>query len=281
MEKDAPPSAGFYNFLGWLETNKQRVALAAVGLLFAGAIIGFFVWRSGQKQIDAEEALSSVRMPFGPAQQPEPGTAEALIKVAEEYPGTSAAAKASLRAGTVYFDQGNYAKAQEQFDKYLRTYGETPWVPQAVYGIAASLEAQGKTADAIAKYTNFVATYSSDPAVDQARLTVARLYEQTGRPELALDMLNKLVSGQQGGFNPGASEAQQRISELYAKHPALRPAMPSNPPSFTPNMLTNFVRSTNLAQLTNAIRRQTNSLLNLTNNQPRLLQAPSPTNQGK
>ncbi len=280
MESGTPPSAGFYNFLGWLETNKQRVAMGVAALFFVGAVIGFFVWRSGQKEIDAEEALSSVRMPFGPSQQPEPGTAEALIKVAEEYPDTSAAAKARLRAGTVYFDQGNYVKAQEQFDKYLRTHGETPWVPQAVYGIAASLEAQGKTAEAIAKYTNFVGTYSSDPAVDQARLTLARLYDQTQRPDLALDILNKLVSGQQGGFGPGGSEAQQRIAELYAKHPALRPAMPSNPPPFTPSMLTNFVRSTNMAQLTNAIRR-TNSLLNLTNTQPRILQTPGPTNQGK
>jgi predicted negative regulator of RcsB-dependent stress response len=276
MEQDTPPSAGFYHFLGWLENNKQRVAIGALVLLAVGTVIGFLVWRSHQKQIHAEQALSAVRMPFGPSQLPEPGTAEALLKVAADYPDTLAAAKATLRAGTVYFDQGNYPKAQEQFEKYLRAHGETPWVPQAVYGIAASIEAQGKTAEAITKYTNFLATYPSDPAADQARLTLARLYEQTQQPALALDVLNKLVSNQAGGFSPSASEAQDKIRELYAKHPALAP---SNPPPFapSPNMLTNFVRPTNMAQLTNAVR-QTNTLLKITNVPSATAPNPAPIN---
>jgi predicted negative regulator of RcsB-dependent stress response len=277
MENDTPPSAGFYNFLGWLENNKQRVLMGAVIVLLVGTVIGFFVWRGSQKKVDAEQALSSVRMPFGPGQQVEPGTAEALVKVAQDYPGTMAAAKATLRAGTVYFDQGNYTKAQEQFDLFLREHNETPWVPQAVYGIAASIEAQGKTAEAITKYTNFIATYPNDPAADQARLTLARLYEQTQQPALALDVLNKLMSNQQGGFGPGASEAQDKIREIYAKHPNLAP-VPSNPPSMTPpgNILTNFIRSTNMAQLTNAMRR-TNSIITLTNPPAGAPQAPTTT----
>jgi tetratricopeptide (TPR) repeat protein len=214
-------------------------------------------------------------MPFGPSQLPEPGTAEALLKVAADYPGTLAAAKAILRAGTVYFDQGNYPKAQEQFERYLRAHGETPWVPQAVYGIAASIEAQGKAAEAITKYTSFLASYPNDPAADQARLALARLYEQTQQPVLALDILNKIVN-QAGGFSPGASEAQDKIRELYAKHPALAP---SNPSPFTPspNMLTNFVRPTNMAQLTNAVR-QTNTLLKITNVPTATAPNPAPIN---
>ena len=279
MEQDTPPSAGFYHFLGWLENNKQRVAIGILALLLVGTVIGFLVWRSHQKQVDAEHALSSVRMPIGPSQLPQPGTAEALLKVATDYPDTLAAAKATLRAGTVYFDQANYPKAQEQFEKFLRAHGETPWVPQAVYGIAASIEAQGKTAEAITKYTNFLATYPNDPASDQARLTLARLYEQAQQPALALDLLNKLVSNQPGGFSPSASEAQEKIRELYAKHPALAP---SNPPPFTPtpNILTNFVRSTNMAQLTNAVR-QTNTLLKITNVPTATLPNPAPTNPAK
>jgi tetratricopeptide (TPR) repeat protein len=148
-------------------------------------------------------------------------------------------------------------------------------VPQAVYGIAACLEAQGKTADAIAKYNQFIQTYASDPALDQARLSLARLYDQTQQPALALDVLNKLVSAQPGGFSPAAAEAQDKIKELYAKHPSLAP---SNPPPLAPtpapNMLTNFIRPTNVVRLTNAP-------LNLTNTRPRILQSSGPTNQGK
>jgi tetratricopeptide (TPR) repeat protein len=278
MDKNAPPSAGFYDFLGWLDANKQRVAIGAAILAVVGTVVGFLVWRSGQKTIEAEQALSAVRLPFSPSQPYEPGTGEALLKVADEYPDTLAAAKAVLRAGTVFFDQGNYGKAQEQFDRFLRNHGETPWVPQAVYGIAASLEAQGKTAEALSRYTNFVATYPNDPAADQARLTVARLYEQNQQPALALDTLNKIVNNQQAGFTPLASEAQEKIAELHKKYPALAP---SNPPPFSPtpspNLLTNLIRATNRMAPTNSSR-----VLTITN-LPRTAPAPAstPTNQGK
>lgn len=272
MDKNAPPpSAGFYDFLGWLEANKQRVAIVAAVVVVVGTVIGFLVWRNGQKTIEAEHALSAVRLPFSPSQPYEPGTGEALLKVADEYPDTLAAAKAVLRAGTVFFDQGNYPKAQEQFERFLRNHNETPWIPQAVYGVAASLDAQGKTAEAIARYTNFVATYPNDPAVDQARLTVARLYEQNQQPALALETLNKIVNNQQGGFGPLASEAHEKIAELHAKYPALAP---SNPPPFnpspSPNLLTNLIRTTNRVA-TNARR-----VLTITN-----VPQPAPAGQAK
>jgi predicted negative regulator of RcsB-dependent stress response len=255
MESGTPPSAGFYDFLGWLDVNKKRVAIGAGVVLFIGIAVGFFVWQSSQKEIDAAEALSAIRMPFSPTEQPAPGTAEELVKVVEEYPKTAAAPKALLRAGTVYFDTGNFSKAQEQFERFLRTYGDTPWVPQAIYGIAASLDAQNKAREAITKYNDFVRSYGNEPLADQARLSLARLYDQTKEPALALESLNKIVSGAQaGGMSPAASEAQEKIRELYAKHPSL---VPSNPapvrPTAMPNMLTNFVRSTNITASTNAL----------------------------
>lgn len=270
MESGTPPSAGFYDFLGWLDVNKKRVAIGAGILAIVGLIIGFMVWRSGQQEVNAEEALSSVRMPFSPMEQPAAGTAEALAKVAEEYPKTLAAPKALLRAGSVYFDTGNFPKAQEQFDKFLRAYGETPWVPQAVYGIAASLDAQGKATNAIEKYNDFLRSYGADPVADHARLSLARLYEQTKQPALALEALNKVVSGAQaaGGMTPAAGEAQEKMRQLYAAHPTLMPANPAPVmPSPAPNLLTNFVRPTNVIRVTNAVPGS---------NAPRILLSPNP-----
>jgi tetratricopeptide (TPR) repeat protein len=271
MESGTPPSAGFYEFLGWLDVNKKRVAIGAGVLLVVGLVVGFFIWHGSQQEIDAEEALSGVRMPFSPTEQPAPGTAEELVKVAEEYPRTTAAPKALLRAGTVYFDTGNFPKAQEQFDRFLRTYGESPWVAQAVYGIAASLDAQGKAPEAITKYNDFLRSYGNDPLADHARLSLARLYDQTKQPALALEALNKIVSGAQaGGMSPAAGDAQEKIREIYAKHPSL---VPSNPapvkPTPMPNMLTNFVRSTNVTPSTNAVPTPST-------NAPKILLNPNP-----
>jgi tetratricopeptide (TPR) repeat protein len=275
MDEAKPPSTGFYDFLGWIETNKKRVAIGAGVLCVLAIVVGFVVWRSGQSAIEAEEALSSIRTAVTPGEMPPTGTAEALTQIAVDFPKTPAASKALLRAGTVYFDQNSFVKAQEQFDKLLRDYGDTMWVPQAVYGIAASLDAQGKPTEAIAKYNDFIRNYPSDPAAEQARLNLARLYELTKQPALALDILKKMADPQQGTFGPGTAEAQERMRAIYTKHPELMPA-PTPPPSMTQNitvppngsLLTNFIRSTN-------------SLLNPTSNAPRILLPQANTNAGK
>jgi predicted negative regulator of RcsB-dependent stress response len=261
MESEAPPSAGFYNFLGWFETNKKRVAMFVAGLLVVGTVVGFFVWRSGQRAIEAEEALSAVKTQSAPGEATGIGAADALLKVANEYAGTPAAAKALLRAGTAYFSEGNYAKAQEQFNSYIQKHGETPWASQAVFGQAAALDAQNKAPEAIAKYNDFIRSFPNDPSADQARLNLARLYTQTQQPALALETLNKIGGTQSGSYSPAGAEAEEKKKELLAKNPALAP--PPATPS-TPNMLL----STNIVRASNTVMRITNAA-------PKLLQAPT------
>jgi tetratricopeptide (TPR) repeat protein len=244
MEQDAPPSAGFYNFLGWLEANKQRVAMIAAGVAVVAMIVAIIIWRKGQSEIEAAEAMSSVRMPFSPMEAPAPGTAEAFLKITQEYPKTKASGEAMLRAASVYFDQGNYQQAQETFDKFIRSYGETPYVPQAVFGIASCLDAQNKTAEAIAKYNDFLKSYPNDPAAEQARLNLARLHDAANQPAQAVEMLTKIASG--GQFTPAANEAQERLKVLYAKHPNLAPPPPAPPaPPVSTTITTNIIMATN------------------------------------
>jgi tetratricopeptide (TPR) repeat protein len=210
--------------IAWFEQNKKRVATGAAAVLFIALVAGLWAWRQSERKIEAEEALASVRMPYSPLELPAPGTAEALAKVAADYPGTPAAAKALLRAGTVFYGEGNYAKAREHFDLFLRNHGATPWVSEAVFGVAASLDAENKTQEAITKYKDFLAAYSADPAADMARFNLARLYEQSNQPQLALEVLNKMTNPQQPG--PSTQEAQAKVRALLAKNPSL---MPSNP----------------------------------------------------
>ena len=229
METEAPPSVGLYNFLGWFETNKNRLVQLAAGALVAAAVVGFLVWRSGQKQVEGEQALAGIHMPFSPSEVPAPGTADALAKVAQDFPGTPAAAKATLRAASVYFGDGNYAKAKEQFELFIRSYSDSPWVAQASYGIATCLDAQGNTAEAITKYEAFIKTPGAEILGDQARLNLARLYEQNKEPSKALELLTKMTSTPQG-YNPAAAEVQEKIRELYTKYPQLVPT-PTPPPT--------------------------------------------------
>src|SRR5205085_3942183 len=188
-----------------------------------------WVWRSGQKELEAEESLSAVRMPFSPLESPGAGTAEALVKVAQQYPNSRAAAKAHLRAGSVYFGEGNYSKAREQFDAYLRSPSDTPWVPEAVFGVAASLDAENNVSEAVVKYKDFIERYPGDSSADQARLNLARLYEMNNQAREALELLTKIVNPgtPQPMASPSAAEAHERIRALTLKFPSLTPSNPA------------------------------------------------------
>lgn len=255
MESTTPPSAGLYDVLGWFETNKKRVAIAVGALLAAALVAGLFVWQKGQKEQSAEHALSSVYVPFSPSEPYPAGTGDKFAKVADEYSGTKAAHKARIRAATAYFSENNYPKAMEQFEKVLSQHADSDYVPQAVFGIAATLEAQAKTTEAIAKYKEFSEKYPTDAAAEQAKLNMARLYEQTKQPALAHDVLKKMTEGV-AAFTPAASEAHERMRALETAHPELRP-----PPPMNPNMLNMFsnlppavqtnLGATNLLTITN------------------------------
>lgn len=275
MESATPPSAGIYDFLGWIETNKKRLAMVAVAAVVAGTVIGLLAWRNSQREIEAELALSNIKVTFVPGEVVTSSTAEELAKIAEEYPKTGAGTKALLRSATAYFDAGNFAKAGEQFDRFLRTYPETQYVPQAVFGVAASLDAQNKVNEAITKYNDYLRAYASDPGVERARLSLARLHEQNNQPSLALELLTKSTNPQAG--STASPEVQEKIRELFAKYPSL---VPSNPaPAFTPppNILTNFTRQTNVLRIPQA----TNAQVNSTGGAPKILVNPAAPTPGR
>lgn len=238
MDTNAPQSAGIYDLLGWLETNKKRVAIGAGTVAVVALAVGIFAWQRGERVIKAEQALASVRMPYSPLELPAAGTADSLAKIAADYPGTPAAAKALLRAATVYFGDGNYAKAREQFDAYLREFGATAQVKDAVFGLAVCLDAENKSAEAITKYKEFIAnpSYAADAVADMARFNLVRLYEQSNQPQLALDILTKMVGTPAPNQPPSpvSQEAQAKIRAIYTKNPALMAAPVTAAPTVRP-----------------------------------------------
>ncbi len=234
MESGAPPSAAFYNFVGWLDVNKKRVAVGAAIVVFIALVVAVLVWRHSEREGEAARALSAVRVPFNPLDPIPPGTAEAFLKVASDYSGTPAAARAAFSAASVYFVSGQYPQAQQQFNNFLSKHGDTPWVPQARYGLAASVDAQGNVQDAIAKYNDFIRAYPNDPAVDDARLNLARLYEKSNQPTQALDLLNRMTNATP--FSATGAEVQDRLKTIYAKYPDLapKPVAPAPGPALAP-----------------------------------------------
>src|ERR1041385_1701401 len=104
-QTQAPPTQAQPSNLGitiqaWLLVNRKRVAWFAAGLgVLVLVLFAFFQQQSG-READASRALSDLRVPFNPAVAPEPGTADKLLQIANQYKGTKAAAMAlQLSAG--------------------------------------------------------------------------------------------------------------------------------------------------------------------------------------
>jgi tetratricopeptide (TPR) repeat protein len=237
----------FLNFLGWVEANKKQLIQWGIGIVVVvGAVIAFFNYQL-QKEKRASEALSNVRAPLSPATPIAPGTADAYLKVAKDFAGTKAAGRALLMAASTKFIEGDYAGSQKLFEQFIREYGDSPWLAQAYYGIAADLDAQHKTAEATTKYEEVRRRFATDPIADQTKLALARLYEQQSKPAEALKLYDELTGPNAvSGFG---SEAQVRREELLDKHPELKTNLP---PALSANMLQQLTNQLLRSAATNA-----------------------------
>jgi tetratricopeptide (TPR) repeat protein len=255
--QSAPAASGWLSFWGWFEVNKRRVLIGGAIALVVGLIAAFFVYTESQKEIRASEALSEVRSSYNPSQPSPPGLADAYFKIAKDYSGTKASARAALMGASALFVDGNYAAAQQKFEQYIREYPESPWLAQAHFGIAASLDAQKKYAEAASKYEEIRRRYPNDAVADETKLALGRVYESQNKPEDAYKLYEELAKASQYGGGI-AQEAGLRLADLEEKYPQL--VKTNVPPPTTPMLNPNPMKSLQIsnrptAGVTNVIRR--------------------------
>jgi tetratricopeptide (TPR) repeat protein len=232
-EQTRPQSDNFLHLIAWLDQNRKRAAIWAAGIAAVGAIAIIVISYQVQKEERASKALSSVRAPFSPTIVNPSDTSENYLKIAKEHSGTKAGSRALLLAATARYTEGKYADAQKLFEQFTREYGDSPWLAQAMFGIASSLDAQQKPTEAMAKYEDLRRRFPNEALIDEAKLALARLYEGQNRNAEAFKLYDELIKG--NPFGGGlAAEAGLRQAELLEKYPDLKtnqpPAMSSMPP---------------------------------------------------
>jgi tetratricopeptide (TPR) repeat protein len=256
-DQTQPRPDGILHLVAWVDQNRKRVIIGALGVLAVVLIAVAVISYQGQKEERASKALSSIRAPFSPTQTNPVDTAENYLKVAREYSGTKAGARALLLGGTALYSDGKYGEAQKTFDEFTRQYGDSPWLPQAIFGVASSLDAQGKANEAMAKYEELRRRFPNEAVMDETKLALARIYENQNRPADAFKLYDELVKANPyGGLG---SEAGLRQAELAEKHPELakanQPPVMSTTPTFT--MTNQAARpATNRPAATNIVKLQ-------------------------
>jgi predicted negative regulator of RcsB-dependent stress response len=221
-QSEQKDSFGIEDVLIWVEQRRKQLLIATVVTVAAVAAIGIYNWTQQQKEADANAAVAAAAA--GPvASEENKLNADALLKVANDFAGTSSAERALILAGSALYGQGKYADAQAAFAKFLGDHSGSQLSSLASIGLAVSLDAQGKSDEAIAKYEEI--TRNNVSGIGQVKLNLASLYEKQNKPAQALAVYESLVASQMG--TGWASEAEDRKSSLLAQHPELAKAAPA------------------------------------------------------
>jgi outer membrane protein assembly factor BamD (BamD/ComL family) len=215
--------ADLYDVLAWLEVNKVKAAAVVVVVVVIGFAVAAVRYFKEQKEEKASAELLALRPTLATQTNVPPPQASALLKVAEQFPGTSAAQRARIFAATALFTEGKYADAEREFSAFAKEHADSPWAPEAAYGAAAALEAQNKLNEAQSAYQNVSAAYANSPVADEAKISLARVYELRKQPSEALRIYNELIAPKPGAQpgEPGNREAFLRKEALLRDNPSL------------------------------------------------------------
>ena len=231
MQSDVAELPLSHKLWAWFETNRKPALLGISLVAVAGLIVWIMIWQQQEKQIAAGAALSDIAANQMSGVTPRSDLVSAYLKVAGNYPGSSAGARALLMAAGNLFTENRFSEGQAQFEKFTREYHDSPFMGEALLGVAACLDADGKRDAAITAYKNLIDRHPSDIVVPQAKFALARLYDAQNKPELAKDLLQDIERA--NPFSSLGNEAGMRLEELIAKYPQLAPpppAIPTNAP---------------------------------------------------
>ncbi len=162
MDSEVARSAWFYDLVAWLQLNRKRVLIGAVVALVVAVAASAMIYTQNQKEVNASEALSEIRAPMNPATPPPPGLVDAYLKIARDYAGTKAAARALLVAGGALYVEGDEAKL----------------------GLGRLYEVQNKPAQALKLYEELLRANPYGGIAQEAGIRHAEIIEK--HPELAM-----------------------------------------------------------------------------------------------
>jgi tetratricopeptide (TPR) repeat protein len=221
MDKEIKHQSGgdFYTFVAWAHANRKQLTWALGGLAAVGLAIGLYFMHKQSREDDANAAFCALNLPSTAPEAATPALAAQFAQVADNYPGTSGGAHALLAAGEIYFEAGQFAQAQQMFERFLAERGDSPLASEAAVGVAASLEVQGKLPEAAAHYEAMLQR-GQDSTWPQVKSALARIYTEQNQPDRALQQYKEML--QVNNNDSWTMEARVQAGELLEKYPNLR-----------------------------------------------------------
>lgn len=213
-QKEDPVLVGWVRFQDWVLEN-SRVILGVVGVAAALGIVTFLWMRTrADSEAKASGALAEAsalywRGDYGPLIQ-------RANDIKREYGGTKAATEAERMLGDAYFWQGDFAKAKESYESYLKkTPASSQLRPGVERSMAQALESQKQYTQAAEIYERLAAADGPRDVRGELYYAAGRAWQEAGRLDKAKPVYQKLAA--EFGDTPSAGDAEIALGELEAQ----------------------------------------------------------------
>jgi tetratricopeptide (TPR) repeat protein len=234
MEKEADHGGDIYALVAWANAHQKQLIWTAITVAVLGVAVGGYFMHKNSREDAANEALFALQLPTPGRAQTPTSPASSFVQLADEYPDTSAGARAMLMAGGIYFEDNQFEQSRGMFQRLLAGHPDYPLANLAALGVAVNLEAEGKLPEATARYEEIAHRVPPDSTWPQAQSALARIYMEQSHPERALDVYKQMLEARNG--DSWTMEAEPQLRELLDKYPALRQqlAPPATAPASAP-----------------------------------------------
>ncbi len=141
-----------------------------------------------------------------------------LEQIARDYPDSAEAPKALYQIGQIYWNRHDNARAFEYFKNVLEKYPASAYVDRAQYASADIHEYFGRKDEAIELYSNVQKQFPKSQVRDDAAWRLAWLYYRNGELQLAQATFRALLAQSKNGpFATASIYWQARIAEKLAE----------------------------------------------------------------
>lgn len=202
--------------------RKNRVFLAVLGvvLILVVASIGIVSYVQSDRLAKSTLALEKLEADFDAwASADGEGRNELALtvtqgasKIRSSYPRSYAALRSGIIEARIYYDRGEYAKAEEAFANVALANPKSHLAPTALGNAAAMAEERGDYEKALEYLLKLVEAYPSAPGIGRALFSVGRLYEETRQFDKAVIYYLRL--GAMAAESDWTKLAQSRIIHL-------------------------------------------------------------------
>jgi tetratricopeptide (TPR) repeat protein len=187
--------------------------LIGAGLAAVILVLGVVFVRAGSGRADDRAAgkLTEAWSDYSRgALEPAAALSEEILR---EAGGTKVGKRTLLLLGDIRYDQGNYAQAEENYRRAVKTFASDPILGMAARrGLAATLENLSRFDEAAQVYEELAATNANAAAAAELRLDVGRNLLRAGKNEEAsavFEALSKNIDNPQV-----AQSARVRLAEI-------------------------------------------------------------------